>query len=207
MGRGRDRPQPALGRRALDLVADVHRAVDRATAPEVSGLSSPRSASACSRTPCCPGASARSRAPPCSVGACAGAKGTTATLIGSVFAHRMFDLFPTVTLVVWVLLAAEIPQLGVPDARARDRDRRAAVRGRVRARASPAPRAREPRLDPPGARPRAAGARDHEEAGPRDEGDGVPVRRVVLPAVRRVGSDERRSRSTSRSPPPVSCSC
>jgi len=39
-----------------------------------------------------------------------GRKGTTATLIGSVFAHRMFDLFPTVTLVVWVLLAAEIPQ-------------------------------------------------------------------------------------------------
>ena len=39
-----------------------------------------------------------------------GRKGTTATLIGSVFAHRMFDLFPTVTLVVWVLLAADIPQ-------------------------------------------------------------------------------------------------
>jgi uncharacterized membrane protein YbhN (UPF0104 family) len=38
-----------------------------------------------------------------------GRTGTTATLIGSVFAHRMFDLFPTVTLVVWVLLAAEIP--------------------------------------------------------------------------------------------------
>jgi len=37
-------------------------------------------------------------------------KGTTATLIGSVFAHRMFDLFPTVTLVVWVLLAAQIPR-------------------------------------------------------------------------------------------------
>lgn len=38
-----------------------------------------------------------------------GRAGTTATLIGSVFAHRMFDLFPTVTLVVWVLLAAQIP--------------------------------------------------------------------------------------------------
>jgi hypothetical protein len=38
-----------------------------------------------------------------------GGPGTTATLIGSVFAHRMFDLFPTVTLVVWVLLAADIP--------------------------------------------------------------------------------------------------
>ena len=39
-----------------------------------------------------------------------GRKGLTATLIGSVFAHRMFDLFPTVTLVVWVLIAADIPQ-------------------------------------------------------------------------------------------------
>ncbi len=38
-----------------------------------------------------------------------GPKGTTATLIGSVFAHRMFDIFPTITLVVWVLLAAKIP--------------------------------------------------------------------------------------------------
>jgi uncharacterized protein (TIRG00374 family) len=38
-----------------------------------------------------------------------GRKGATATLLGSVFAHRMFDLFPTVTLVVWVLFAAQIP--------------------------------------------------------------------------------------------------
>ena len=38
-----------------------------------------------------------------------GRKGATATLIGSVFAHRMFDLFPTITLVVWVLIAADIP--------------------------------------------------------------------------------------------------
>jgi uncharacterized protein (TIRG00374 family) len=38
-----------------------------------------------------------------------GRKGTTATLVGSVFAHRMFDLFPALTLVVWVLLTAKIP--------------------------------------------------------------------------------------------------
>jgi glycosyltransferase 2 family protein len=38
-----------------------------------------------------------------------GRRGTTATLVGSVFAHRMFDLFPAVTLVVWVLVAAKIP--------------------------------------------------------------------------------------------------
>jgi uncharacterized membrane protein YbhN (UPF0104 family) len=38
-----------------------------------------------------------------------GRKGATATLIGSVFAHRMFDLFPAVTLVIWVLFTAKLP--------------------------------------------------------------------------------------------------
>jgi uncharacterized protein (TIRG00374 family) len=38
-----------------------------------------------------------------------GRRGATATLVGSVFAHRMFDLFPAVTLVVWVLATAKIP--------------------------------------------------------------------------------------------------
>jgi glycosyltransferase 2 family protein len=36
-------------------------------------------------------------------------RGTTATLIGSVFAHRMFDLFPATLLVVWVLFTAKLP--------------------------------------------------------------------------------------------------
>jgi uncharacterized protein (TIRG00374 family) len=39
-----------------------------------------------------------------------GRKGTTATLVGSVFAHRIFDLFPAVALVTWVLLVAKIPR-------------------------------------------------------------------------------------------------
>ena len=38
-----------------------------------------------------------------------GQRGATATLVGSVFAHRMFDLFPAVTLVIWVLVTAKIP--------------------------------------------------------------------------------------------------
>jgi uncharacterized membrane protein YbhN (UPF0104 family) len=33
----------------------------------------------------------------------------TATLIGSVFAHRIFDVFPATALVIWVLLTAKIP--------------------------------------------------------------------------------------------------
>lgn len=38
-----------------------------------------------------------------------GRKGATPVLIGSVFAHRMFDVFPTIALVIWVLLTADIP--------------------------------------------------------------------------------------------------
>jgi uncharacterized protein (TIRG00374 family) len=36
-------------------------------------------------------------------------RGIWATLIGTVFAHRVFDLFPTIALVIWVLLAAKVP--------------------------------------------------------------------------------------------------
>jgi uncharacterized membrane protein YbhN (UPF0104 family) len=38
-----------------------------------------------------------------------GRKGVWATLVGSVFAHRVFDLFPAMTLVAWVLFAAKLP--------------------------------------------------------------------------------------------------
>jgi uncharacterized protein (TIRG00374 family) len=40
-------------------------------------------------------------------------EGAWPTLVGSVFAHRMFDLFPSVALVVWVLLTAEIPHWAI----------------------------------------------------------------------------------------------
>jgi uncharacterized protein (TIRG00374 family) len=36
-------------------------------------------------------------------------RGLWATLIGTVLAHRIFDLFPTAALVIWVLLAAKVP--------------------------------------------------------------------------------------------------
>jgi uncharacterized membrane protein YbhN (UPF0104 family) len=42
-----------------------------------------------------------------------GRPGTTATLIGSVFAHRAFDLFPALTLVIWVLFAAKVPHWAI----------------------------------------------------------------------------------------------
>jgi uncharacterized membrane protein YbhN (UPF0104 family) len=42
-----------------------------------------------------------------------GRRGAGVTLIGSVFAHRVFDLFPALTLVVWVLLAAKVPHWAI----------------------------------------------------------------------------------------------
>lgn len=39
--------------------------------------------------------------------------GTSATLVGTVFAHRLFDLVPATILVVWVLLTAEVPHWAV----------------------------------------------------------------------------------------------
>ena len=39
--------------------------------------------------------------------------GTTATLVGTVFAHRLFDLVPATLLVLWVLLTAEVPHWAV----------------------------------------------------------------------------------------------
>ncbi|MGH3110459.1 MAG: lysylphosphatidylglycerol synthase transmembrane domain-containing protein [Gaiellaceae bacterium] len=39
--------------------------------------------------------------------------GTTAALVGTVFAHRLFDLVPATILVVWVLFTAEVPHWAV----------------------------------------------------------------------------------------------
>ena len=40
-------------------------------------------------------------------------QGVWATLIGTVFAHRLFDLFPALTLVIWVLLTAKLPHWAI----------------------------------------------------------------------------------------------
>jgi uncharacterized protein (TIRG00374 family) len=42
-----------------------------------------------------------------------GREGAGVTLIGSVFAHRVFDLLPALVLVVWVLLAAKVPHWAI----------------------------------------------------------------------------------------------
>jgi uncharacterized membrane protein YbhN (UPF0104 family) len=40
-------------------------------------------------------------------------RGTSAILVGTVFAHRLFDLVPATILVVWVLVTAEVPHWAV----------------------------------------------------------------------------------------------
>jgi uncharacterized protein (TIRG00374 family) len=40
-------------------------------------------------------------------------EGTSAILVGTVFAHRLFDLVPATILVVWVLLTAEVPHWAI----------------------------------------------------------------------------------------------
>jgi uncharacterized membrane protein YbhN (UPF0104 family) len=39
-----------------------------------------------------------------------GRKGAWATLVGTVFAHRVFDIVPALLLIVWVLITADIPR-------------------------------------------------------------------------------------------------
>jgi len=43
-----------------------------------------------------------------------GLRGAWATLVGTVFAHRAFDVIPAALLVVWVLFAADLPHWAVP---------------------------------------------------------------------------------------------
>ena len=40
-------------------------------------------------------------------------RGTSAALVGTVFAHRLFDLVPATILVVWVLFTAEVPHWAI----------------------------------------------------------------------------------------------
>jgi uncharacterized membrane protein YbhN (UPF0104 family) len=42
-----------------------------------------------------------------------GGRGTSATLVGTVFAHRLFDLFPALILVAYVLATAKVPHWAV----------------------------------------------------------------------------------------------
>ena len=111
---GRRRPaQPALGARARVGVEPDDPSGDAAPAPAVPARSSRRSASGCSGTPSSPPGRASSRASPCCAGTCPHGKGTSATLLGTVFAHRLFDLFPIALLVAYVMATAKLPHWAV----------------------------------------------------------------------------------------------
>ena len=77
-----------------------------------SGRSSRRSASACSGTPCSPRGPASSPASPSCAGTCPRAAAPGATLLGTVFAHRVFDVFPIALLVGYVAAHGEAAALG-----------------------------------------------------------------------------------------------
>jgi Uncharacterised protein family (UPF0104). len=108
MGRGGDRPQPALGAHARVRVGHGDQAVDR-QAPSTFGLVFSAFSVGLFANAVLPGrvgelarvAVLRRHLP--------GRRGTTVTLLGSVVAHRMFDLFPAIVLVVWVLFTAKLP--------------------------------------------------------------------------------------------------
>ena len=69
-------------------------------------------------------------------------RGLWATLVGTVFAHRVFDLVPVLLLVVWVLFAAKIPHWATRASAILLVGRRRAVPVRVRERPAPRPDAR-----------------------------------------------------------------
>ena len=136
VGRGRDRAQPALGGRARARLDDGDprrrcRRRTRASARLLRVLGRPVR----ERRPARP-RSASSRASPCSTRKLPGRQGAWATLVGTVFAHRVFDVVPVLLLVLYVIVDREHPDLrrGEPARRDRRRRRRA-VRVRVRQRA------------------------------------------------------------------------
>ena len=107
-----DRPEPALRARAPshgDLT--IHQALPPPQPPF--RQSSRRSASGCSATPCCPPARASSRASPCSAVISRTARARARRSLGTVFAHRLFDLFPISLLVVYVMSTAKLPHWAV----------------------------------------------------------------------------------------------
>ncbi len=113
LGRRRRRPQPALGARPRALLEPHDPPGARAAAADGSRRCSRRSASVSSATPCSRPAPASWRASPCCGGICPGRPGTSATLLGTVFSHRLFDLFPIALLVAYVVATAKLPHWAV----------------------------------------------------------------------------------------------
>ena len=136
----------------------------------------------------------------------AGRKGSTATLLGSVFAHRMFDIFPSAMLVIWVLITAKLPGWAVTSIVIVLALGRRAVRHRARARAAEADR----RCSTGSARALMLlrAVRVWRSCATRSplRRRRVPVPRLGVPAASPSGPRCGGSRSISRSSQPGSCS-
>ena len=142
-------------------------------------------------------------------GTCPARPGTSATLLGTVFAHRLFDLFPIALLVAYVLATAKIPHWAVTGlvifglvglalltvamlSARRAGTRAASTAQRRRARCS---------------RWRAQGLAVLRTPCRRRRGDPLPDRRLGAAAPRRLGGDGGVRPRRARSRRPRSCSC
>ena len=109
----RARAQSRLRARPLARVAADDRPGARPAAARASARSSRRSRSACSATRCCPAGSASSRGWPCCRRHLPRGAERVGTLVGTVFAHRLFDLLAALLLVLYVAMTAKIPHWAV----------------------------------------------------------------------------------------------
>ncbi len=172
-----------------------------------SGGCSPRSRSGCSATRCCPARTGElARVAVLTRGYPRG-QGYTATLLGTVFTHRLFDVIPAMLLVVYVLLTAKIPHWALTSFAIA-----AALGGilLVRRAGHVAPAQAGRRGAEPVAPPAGDGARRAGRAAlsGRCRGcDLLPVPRVAASSCSRSGSRCARSTSTRRCPRRGSCWC
>ena len=117
-------------------------------------------------------------------------RGTSATLLGTVFAHRLFDLFPIALLVGYVARDREAAALGGHGRRdPRARRARPARASRCSPRAAPTASAARPAHGAPAACDGAAGARRAPRPGRGVRGDRPADRGLGAAAPRRLGRD------------------
>ena len=209
LGRGRGRLQPALRRHARVRLADGHPQALPQPHAEVLAHLLRLLRSACSRTPCCPARIGELARVARADAEDAGREGARPTLLGTVFAHRVFDLVPVADAHRLRPADGEDPALGDHEPLDRRRRRRRSVRVRDRsARGSTASHS----LDELGpvrraARDGAAWARRDAHAAGRARSRSSSSASAGSASSLRSGRRCGPSTSTSRCRPPRSCSC
>ena len=130
--------QPRFGRRARDRLAHGDPSGDAAAASrQPARLLGVLRRALRERRPAGPDRRARARRR-ARRASCRRRKGLWATLVGTVFAHRVFDLVPVVLLILYVVVTAKIPAWAITSLVALRRRRLAALHLRVRQRAAAA---------------------------------------------------------------------